>query len=111
MPLSMWNHICSGLATTNLDCLRYQNQIPTCIIRTGPGVTASGSVLGLISGKICVNRRELMISLTPSQCPNLKTALKHIIRQGTSPNSTGEEDEDMPITRQVGGELPACEEY
>ena len=52
-----------------------------------------------------------MISLTPSQCPNLKTALKHIIRQGTSPNSTGEEDEDMPITRQVGGELPACEEY
>ena len=51
------------------------------------------SLFNVIADNLTADAKALMVTLTTSQCPNLKTALKNIIQLGTSHHSTADDDD------------------
>ena len=68
-------------------------QIPVCLLVTGLAVTNFGSIYESVSEKLDAGGRSIVLNLTPSNCPNLKTALKHIIQQGSASTFEGDSDD------------------
>ena len=80
-----------------------RSQIPTCLVTTGLTGTAYGPIIDVVASRTMEHGSQLMIKLTPSLCPNLKSALKNIIHVGTS--AIDSDDEALPVARQVCNRL------
>ena len=88
-----WSQPCTECHVEHLVC-RAGSQIPVCLLITGPAVTNYGSIYENIAANLKESGRGIALNLLPSDCPNLKTALKHIIRQSVASNlENGSDDE------------------
>ena len=83
------------LYNANTTRHRGGSQIPVCLLVTGPAVTNYRSIYESVAEKLDTSGRSVVLNLIPSDCPNLKTALKHIIQQGTASTFDDRSDDDQ----------------
>ncbi|KAI9720368.1 MAG: hypothetical protein M1812_002874 [Candelaria pacifica] len=72
----------------------YNGKLPTALIVAGPDIASHGSLFEQIAARIRVEVNGPAIILTSGEAPNLKTALKNIIKKGTNRSYGVEDDED-----------------
>ena len=66
--------------------------IPTALIVAGPSIASHGPFFERL-GRRVIEKNSTYIVLTSSECPNLKTLLKNLIKKVTSRNEDDDEDD------------------
>lgn len=66
--------------------------IPTALVVAGPSIASHGPFFQRLGQKVRRDADSAYICLTSSECPNLKTLLKALVKKATS--RIGEDDED-----------------
>ena len=77
------------------------DRLPVGFITAGLATSSSGSTLSGISERYTADSQTLITSLSPAQCPNLKTALKNLLQIAT--DAGVDEDEDEANAKPVRG--------
>ncbi|MCJ1242868.1 hypothetical protein MMC30_000064 [Trapelia coarctata] len=78
----------------DVDPKENTNRIPTGLVAAGLSANASQSMFAAVADRIKENASHLVISMVASQCSNLKSALKLIIRDATNQGSIDDLDEE-----------------
>ncbi len=83
-------------ATTSIliPALRYNGKLPTGLIVAGPDIASHGSLFDQIAARTRVVVNGPAIVLTSGEAPNLKMALKNIIKKGTNFSHGVDDDEE-----------------
>ena len=72
----------------------YRSQLPTGLIALG-FATDSSSLSTAIGDSLEKKSNSILIKVASTQCPNLKSALKHIIRHGVNHGDEGAQDGEL----------------
>lgn len=75
-----------------LTMVRDDDRIPTGLIVTGPNIASQDLIFGQLSNDFRSTNDVIVVNLRSGDAPNLKTALKKLVRESTS--QTIEDDEN-----------------
>ncbi|EKG09208.1 Origin recognition complex subunit 3 [Macrophomina phaseolina MS6] len=79
------------------------SKIPTGLVVAGPSIASHAQFFDSLAQRTAVEAQSVFVALTSSECPNLKTLLKNLIRKATSADD-GDGDEHV-FTRRKGPRL------
>ncbi|KAI9745251.1 MAG: hypothetical protein M1818_001530 [Claussenomyces sp. TS43310] len=86
----------------NSTSVEYNHRIPTCLIVTGPNIASQERLFSQLGDRLRSTTNGVVLSLRSGDAPNLKTALKKLIRDATN-QSHDEGDEDYQKISQKDG--------
>lgn len=86
------SHRCSLGRFTFLIRYRHKGQLPTGLIVTGPNIASQELLFSQVTGYLRSQAVGISITLRSGDAPNLKTALKKLIRDATNQRSNNEDD-------------------
>ena len=72
--------------------------IPTALIVAGPSIASHGPFFERLGRRVKKEANSAYVLLTSSECPNLKTLLKNLIKKATSRLDDDGEDESEQYT-------------
>ncbi|OMP87239.1 Origin recognition complex subunit 3 [Diplodia seriata] len=78
------------------------SKIPTGLVVAGPSIASHAQFFDSLAQRTVGEAGSTFVALTSSECPNLKTLLKHLIRKATSAEDDGDE---LVATRRKGPKL------
>jgi origin recognition complex subunit 3 len=79
--------------------------IPTGLVVAGPSIASHGPFFERLGYKIRADADSAYILLTSSECPNLKTLLKNLIKKATSRAEDEDEDDQLSKPSRNGPKL------
>ncbi|KAF1981426.1 origin recognition complex subunit [Aulographum hederae CBS 113979] len=74
------------------------SKIPIGLIVAGPSIASHGTFFSQLSDRIVGESRTCFVSISSSECPNLKTLLSTLIKKATARRSLDEDDEGLITT-------------
>ncbi len=79
----------------------FSGKITAGFIITGPNIASQDLLFEQLGERLCTATQARFVRLRASEAPNLKAALKKIIRDATARGVGEEEDEDAEVTQGV----------
>ncbi len=89
-------HVADYILTTNRD------KIPAGFIITGPNIASQDLLFEQLAENLCKGSQARFVRLRSAEAPNLKAALKKIIREAVSQGVVGGGDLDDDVEVSVG---------
>jgi origin recognition complex subunit 3 len=78
-----------------------RNKIPAGFIITGPNIASQDLLFQQLAEELCDGGRAKFVRLRSTEAPNLKAALKKIIRDSTSDKSCDDGEADVSVGQDV----------
>jgi origin recognition complex subunit 3 len=82
-----------------------RGKITAGFIITGPNIASQHLLFDQLAERLCASTRARFVRLRASEVPNLKAALKKIIRGATARGDDGEEGADLEVSQGVSPSL------
>ena len=79
----------------------FSGKITAGFIITGPNIASQDLLFEQLGERLCTATQARFVRLRASEAPNLKAALKKIIRDATARVAGEDEDEDVEVTQGV----------
>ncbi len=79
----------------------FSGKITAGFIITGPNIASQDLLFEQLGERLCTATQARFVRLRASEAPNLKAALKKIIRDATARGAGEDEDQDVEVTQGV----------
>jgi len=80
-------------------------KLPAGFVITGPSGIASGHFINRMHTSVTSQDEQVLITLAASECPNLKTCLKVLIRKGVGEDNIPDQDDNATVNTFNGRRL------